>query len=48
LDASQAFADVIRMDTMDKPALIYLQRCHELIERDPDEDWDGIMTLNDK
>ncbi|MGN7612587.1 adenylate/guanylate cyclase domain-containing protein [Magnetococcales bacterium HHB-1] len=47
-EAGKAFAEVIRIKPMDKPALIYLQRCLEYGERAPDPLWDGVVTLGEK
>ncbi|MBF0135695.1 MAG: PAS domain S-box protein [Magnetococcus sp. DMHC-1] len=43
--ASEAFAQVIRIKSTDKPSVIYLQRCLGWMEKDPGQEWDGVTTL---
>ena len=32
----------------DEPSKVYLERCEKYLQNPPDENWDGIYTLNEK
>ena len=46
LKASEIFNNLSLLD--DKPSKVYLQRCKEYLQNPPEENWDGIYTLNEK
>ncbi len=47
-EAISSFEHVLQLSPDDKPAKVYIQRCHEYQQAAPAKDWDGVYTLSSK
>jgi adenylate cyclase len=47
-EAIELFRKVLAANPTDGPARVFLERCHQLVQRPPASDWDGILRLTEK
>jgi class 3 adenylate cyclase len=47
-DAQTAFNQVRQQFPGDQPSLLYLDRCGQFLEKEPDSNWDGVFNIADK
>jgi adenylate cyclase len=47
-EALKLFSESGRILTGDMPSILYIDRCKELIQHPPSEDWDGVYTAKTK
>jgi class 3 adenylate cyclase len=47
-EAMKVFSESGRILTGDMPSILYIDRCKELIQHPPAEDWDGVYTAKTK
>jgi adenylate cyclase len=43
--AQKMLESCLRIDAGDRLAALYRDRCHELIEQEPEPDWDGVRLM---
>jgi len=48
VEARDAFAKALKIDPRDGPSQKYHDRCQDLIENPPPEDWDGVYVMKTK
>ena len=46
--ACACFEDALTRDPQDGPSKVYVERCHDLLENPPSEDWDGVYVMKTK
>ncbi len=42
------FEKALAVDPKDGPSRVYAERCRDLIETPPPDDWDGVFTMKTK
>lgn len=47
-EAEPLFAEALRIDSLDGPAKVYLERCRHYMQEPPPEDWDGVFVMKTK
>lgn len=47
-EAAQRFQDALDVDAKDGPSAVYLQRCLDLAENPPADEWDGVYVMHHK
>lgn len=47
-DAQAQFAEVTALNSADKAAQLYVERCHYLSEHPPGDDWNGVWVMQKK
>ncbi len=48
IEAEQLFTDLARNQPLDSLPTIYVERCHNLLENSPSDDWAGVHVFNQK
>jgi len=48
IGAKGFFESALKVDQKDGPSRVYLERCQELIDNPPPEDWDGVFVMKTK
>jgi adenylate cyclase len=48
LGAAAKFQEVLRLNPLDSPAALYLERCQALLSDPPPSDWDGVYVMTHK
>ena len=46
--AAEEVAAAVALVPTDGPSRLYLERCHDLLEEPPAEDWDGVYVMKHK
>ena len=46
--ACACFEDALKIDAQDGPSKVYVERCRDLMENPPPEDWDGVYVMKTK
>ncbi len=46
--AKECFQSALKLDGSDGPSRVYLDRCQQLIDNPPPEDWDGVFVMKTK
>ena len=46
--ARACFEDALKRDPTDGPSQVYVERCRDLVENPPPEDWDGVYVMKTK
>ena len=46
--AKNLFKNVLNIDPDDKPSVRYIQLCEKFIEKEPEQNWDGVFNLTSK
>ena len=47
-DAGKAFNQVLKLSPDDGPSLLYLDRCRQYQQKEPDSGWDGVFDMIEK
>ena len=47
-EAENIFNQVLKLYPDDGPALLYLERCRQYQDYEPDNNWDGVYTFSEK
>ena len=46
--ALACFEDALKRDAEDGPSKVYVERCRDLMENPPPQDWDGVYVMKTK
>ena len=47
-EAQQAFTEVLHLQPEDKLSQLYIDRCDQMRENPPADDWDGVWVMESK
>ncbi len=47
-EAQSCFKEALKIDPLDGPSQVYLDRCEHYIQNPPPEDWDGVFVMKTK